>query len=84
MTEREDYEKMLNDTHASIGFAMAAGAVYAARHGWFPGPNDWETISEWWEWRAIGRDLKSRYGNSLTVDEVRAEMASANQKGEVC
>lgn len=56
--------------NASIGFSLAADMVYAARH---------DVINRsgthgGHEWRAIALNLKSKYGENLTVDEVRTEM----------
>jgi hypothetical protein len=54
---------------AGVGFTLAAGAVFAARHG------SWSTTdTRTEEWKTIARDLKTRYGESLTPDQVRMEM----------
>jgi hypothetical protein len=70
MRDRKHYEDLLSrNQDATVGFALAADAIYAARHGVFT-PGD--RVGS--EWREIARDLKNRYGESLTVDEVRKEM----------
>jgi hypothetical protein len=69
---KKHYEDMLalNPTTA-IGFALAADMVYAARHDII---NRSEAHSGA-EWRNIARTLKQKYGESLTVSEVRQETA---------
>ena len=54
---------------ASVGFSLAASAVYASRYGACEAE---DRSTE--EWKQIARDLKSRHGDNLTPDEVRAEM----------
>jgi hypothetical protein len=69
MRNKKHYESLLNQNpNASVGFSLAADAVVAAKNGVF------ETHDN--EWKAIARDLKSKYGENLTADEVRAEMAA--------
>jgi hypothetical protein len=48
---------------ASVGFSLAAAAVYAARYGACE-PEDHGTG----KFRQIARDLKTRYGETLTTD----------------
>jgi hypothetical protein len=60
---------MRRNPGASVGFSLAAAAVYAAQHGACEAEHRSTD-----EWRAIARDLKSRYGESLTPAEVRREM----------
>lgn len=55
---------------ASVGFTLAASAIYAAKFGTCE-TDDHSTD----EWKSIARDIKARYGESLSVDEVRTEMA---------
>ncbi len=57
--------------NAKIGFVLAASAVYAQRHGICEA--DDHDDREWW---AIARTLKSRYGDTLTVNEALREMES--------
>jgi len=69
MRDREHYIKVLAENpNATIGTTLAAAAVYAARHG------RCEPEDRGDDWRAIVRDLQARYGENLTVDEVRREM----------
>ena len=66
------YQKMLTDNpDTTIGFTLAADMIYAARHGIIK-RNEAHGSDEW---KTIARNLKSRYGENLTVDDVRAEMS---------
>ena len=70
MRDKQHYLNMLaQNPDAGVGFTLAASAVYAARHGLCE--NEQRRTDEWSD---IARDLKSRYGETLTTDEVRAEM----------
>jgi hypothetical protein len=70
MRDKQHYLRLLEQNpNAQVGFAVAAAAVYAARFGSCE-PADHGTE----EWREIARNLKSRYGESLNADDVRAEM----------
>jgi len=72
MRTKKHYEKMLSDNpNMTIGFTLAADMVLAARHGQIDTPN----VHGGDEWRTIARNLKSRYGENLTVDEVCHEMS---------
>jgi hypothetical protein len=62
-------ELLSRNPAASVGFSLAASAVYASRYGTCEA-GDHSTD----EWKQIARDLKSRYGDNLTIDDVRAEM----------
>lgn len=75
MRDARHYRRLLdqNDS-ASIGFTLAAAAVYAARYGQCEA-DDHATE----EWKQIARHLKADYGENLTTDEVRAEMGVAEQ-----
>jgi hypothetical protein len=53
----------------SIGFTLAADMVYAARHELIDTPK--AHAEE--EWKNIAINLKRKYGEILTVDEVRHE-----------
>ena len=60
---------LTNNPNAGVGFTLAAGAVFSARNG------SWSTTdTRTEEWKTIARDLKARYGESLTPDQVRMEM----------
>lgn len=75
MRNEQHYRRMLEQNpNASVGFTLAAAMVYAARYGACE-PVDHGTE----EWKTIARRLKSEYGENLTVDEVSAEMDTANQ-----
>lgn len=54
---------------ASVGYTLAASAVYAARHGECEAEHHGTE-----EWGGIARDLRRRYGEDLTVSQVLAEM----------
>ncbi len=70
MRTKKHYEAMLDrNPNASIGFALAADMVYAAINGKCEAADHIEQ-----SWRDIARSLKTKYGENLTADEVRAEM----------
>ena len=72
MRTQKHYENMLkNNPNASVGFTLAADMVFAARHDVIHRAEDHGGD----EWRTIARNLKSRYGENLTVDQVRHEMS---------
>jgi hypothetical protein len=74
MRTLKHYEKILSDNpDTTIGFTLAADMVYAALHGQCDVSDH---INQ--QWRDIARRLKSRYGENLTADEVRLEMATSN------
>lgn len=81
MRTRKHYEDMLTrNPNASVGFTLAAQAVYAAKFGMFdPNSEDHEEI----EYRDIALRLRDKYGESLSVSEVRLEMKSAHPMGSV-
>ena len=61
---------------ATIGFATATNAVYAAKFG----ACDTEHITDQ-SWLMIALRLKKIYGNRLTADQVLAEMESSRSVG---
>jgi hypothetical protein len=70
MRNKAHYQKMLEQNpNASVGFTLAAAMVYAARFGVCEAEHHSTD-----EWKTIARDLKARYGETLTPDEARAEM----------
>ncbi len=72
MRTKKHYEKMLTENpNATIGFTLAADMVFATRHDVI---NRAEAHGGD-EWRTIARNLKSQYGESLNVDEVRHEIS---------
>jgi len=72
MRTKRHYEKMLSENpDTSIGFTLAADMVFVARHDVIHRADDRGDD----EWRTIARNLKSRYGENLTVDQVRHEMS---------
>lgn len=75
MRTEQHYRRMLEQNQsASVGFALAAAMVYAARYGVCE-PEHHGTD----EFKSIARRLKSEYGENLTADDVAAEMDRANQ-----
>ena len=54
---------------ASIGYTLAAAAIYAARYGKCEAD---ERGTD--EWKQIARDLKARYGENLSAADVLREM----------
>jgi hypothetical protein len=76
MRDRKHYLSLLaQNPGATVGFTLAASAVYAARFGEC---EDEHRGTE--EWATIARDLKSRYGENLDGDQVRAEMKQPREK----
>jgi len=75
MRTKEHYEKLLDgNPNADVGFTIAAQAVYAARHGVYPGLNADETNEEW---RTIALRLKLKYGENMSAEAVSTEMESS-------
>ena len=76
MRTKKHYENMMNQNpNATVGFSLAAQAVYAAKYGNYPGPNESEG-TDVSAWEQIAHSLISKYGENLTADEVRSEMAA--------
>lgn len=74
MRTKQHYEKLLNRNQgATIWFSLAAQAVYASRQGSFD-PNDDNYDDDLW--RTIALKLKRKYGENLTVEQVKSEMDS--------
>lgn len=72
MRTKKHYEKMLSEnSNTTIGFTLAADMVFAARHDSIKRGDDHGGD----EWRTIARNLKSKYGEALSVDQVRHEMS---------
>ncbi len=72
MRTKKHYEKMLSENpNTTIGFTLAADMIFAARHNVI---NRAEAHGSD-EWRTIARNLKSRYGENLSVEQVRSEMS---------
>ena len=73
MRNAQHYRDLLDrNPSAGIGFSLAAAAVYAARFGFCEAEQHGTD-----EFRDIARDLRARYGENLTTDEVRREMKLA-------
>ena len=74
MRYKKHYEKMLAENpNTTIGFTLAADIVFAARHDVINRAEAHGTD----EWRTIARNLKSRYGENLSVEDVRHETSPA-------
>ncbi len=70
MRDAKHYRKLLrSNPSASVGFTLAASAVYAARFGVCEAEHHSTA-----EWKTIARQLRADYGEQLTADEVRAEI----------
>ncbi len=70
MRTAEHYLKLLDENpNTIVGFTLAAAAVYAARYGICEAEHKSTD-----ECKRIARDLRGRYGETLTTDEVRKEM----------
>lgn len=68
------YRNLLDrNPSAGVGFSLAAAAVYAARFGFCEAEQHGTD-----EFQDIARDLRARYGENLTTDEVRREMKLAS------
>lgn len=68
------YRNLLDrNPSASVGFSLAAAAVYATRFGFCEAEQHGTN-----EFQDIARDLRVRYGENLTTDEVRREMKLAS------
>lgn len=73
MRDKQHYLNMLDrNPNTSVGFTLAAAAVYAAQYGVCE-PDNHSTE----EWKHIARDLNTVYGETLTRDEVLFEMDGA-------
>lgn len=71
--DKQHYENLLaKNPNATIGFTLAAQAVYAARNGVFDANAEGHNYEAF---RAIARGLKMKYGENLTIEQVRNEMA---------
>jgi hypothetical protein len=70
MRDANHYRRLLDQNPgAQVGFTLAASAVYAAHYGSCEAQDHGTD-----EWKSIARDLKARYGENLSDDEVRSEM----------
>lgn len=70
MRNAAHYKKMMqSNPGASIGFTLAADAVYAAIHGACEAQQHIEQA-----WRDIARRLRKKYGDNLSADQVLQEM----------
>lgn len=68
------YKKLLSSNpNATVGFTLAAQAVYASRHGEFNANSDDHNDEAY---RGIARDLKHKYGENLTREQVETEMSA--------
>lgn len=73
MRNATHYRNLLDrNPNASVGFSLAAAAVYAAKFGICEAEQHGTD-----EFRNIARDLRTRYGDNLTVEEVSREMKLA-------
>ena len=74
MRDKNHYLSMLDaNPSATVGLLLAARAVYATRYG----DADEAIINENHDrFSEIARELRSRYGENLTADEVRYEMSA--------
>lgn len=69
MRTKQHYIDLLDkNPNTTVGFTLAAQAVYAAKNGSF----DSDTGDN--AYRKIARSLKQKYGENLTVEQVKTEM----------
>jgi len=81
MRTKQHYENLFaKNANATIGFTLAAQAVYAARNGVFDANAENHNYEAF---RAIARMLKMRYGENLTVEQVRNEMAGGQDTVDI-
>jgi hypothetical protein len=72
MRTKKHYEALLTQNpNTSIGFTLAADMIYAARHGSIFRSE----VHGGEEWRNIALMLKRKYGENLSVEQVRHEMS---------
>lgn len=70
MRDKNHYLKLLEQNpDTAVGVSLAAAAVYAARFG-----SCEAGIYASEKWKQIARRLRSKYGETLTPNQVRAEM----------
>jgi hypothetical protein len=75
MRNEQHYRNMIEQNpNTSIGYSLAASMVYAARYGSCDAEH---RATE--EWKSIARRLKSEYGETVSPDDVSAEMDKANR-----
>ena len=73
MMDAEHYWNLLSRKgEATVGFALAASAIYAAKFGVC---GSQEIMDE--KWLRIAATLKATYGNNLTAEQAIAEMKSS-------
>ena len=78
MRTKRHYEKMLAENpNTSIGFTLASDMIYAARHDVINRADAHAAD----EWRDIARTLKQRYGENLSVNQIRHEMSPLTTAG---
>lgn len=66
MRDERHYRNLLvSNPNASVGFTLAAAAVYAARYGYCEAEQHASS-----EYRNFARKLRDKYGEQLTVSEV--------------
>ncbi|HQP51911.1 MAG TPA: hypothetical protein PLA06_07020 [Syntrophorhabdaceae bacterium] len=76
---KQHYENMLTQNpNTTIGFTLAAQAVYAATFGEFDANSDDHDEEVY---RKIALSLKNKYGDSLTVEQVQYEMINTERTG---
>jgi hypothetical protein len=70
MRDATHYRNLIaRNPNASVGFTLAASAVYAARYGICEAAHHGTE-----EWRTIARELKAQWGETLSTSDVLAEM----------
>lgn len=69
LTEKHYRDMVCDNPHATVGFVLAARAIYATRHGSFD-TRDGDTR----QFRDIATELANKYGEALTTNEMKLEM----------
>jgi 3-dehydroquinate synthetase len=75
MRDKRHYQNMMSGNHnATVGFSLAADAVYASRYGSCDASDHQKT-----EWRQIAGELRSEYGDNIPASTV-VELMHDNDK----
>jgi hypothetical protein len=69
LTEKHYRDIVYDNPHATVGFVLAARAVYATRHGSFD-TRDGDTP----RFRRLACEMANKYGQQMTTEEMKFEM----------
>lgn len=72
----QHYRKLIAENpYATVGFILAARAVYAARYGAYDSCNGGSP-----RFNSIAKKIANRYGEALNTNELKLEMDMVKQK----